>query len=47
MIITSLPRSVRTSSIHFDVWWKEFESEIISLSIVYDIWERVFSLVMS
>ena len=26
MIITSLPLSVRTSSIHLDVWWKEFAS---------------------
>lgn len=28
MIITSLPRSVRTSSIHFDVWWNELASEM-------------------
>jgi len=26
IIMTSLPRSVRTSSIHFDVWWNEFAS---------------------
>lgn len=26
MIITSLPRSVLTSSIHFDVWWNELAS---------------------
>ena len=28
IMITSLPRSVRTSSIHFDVCWKELASEI-------------------
>jgi hypothetical protein len=28
IIITSLPRSVRTSLIHFEVWWNEFESKI-------------------
>ena len=28
IIITSLPRSVRTSSIHFEVCWKELASEI-------------------
>lgn len=27
MMMTSLPRSVRTSSIHFDVWWNELASE--------------------
>lgn len=26
IIMTSLPRSVRTSSIHFDVWWNELAS---------------------
>ena len=26
MIMTSLPLSVRTSSIHLDVWWKELAS---------------------
>jgi hypothetical protein len=26
MMMTSLPRSVRTSSIHLDVWWKELAS---------------------
>jgi hypothetical protein len=26
IIITSLPRSVLTSSIHFEVWWNEFAS---------------------
>lgn len=30
IIITSLPRSVRTSSIHFEVWWNELASEKIS-----------------
>lgn len=28
MISTSPPRSVLTSSIHFDVWWNEFASEL-------------------
>ena len=27
IIITSPPLSVRTSSIHLDVWWNEFASE--------------------
>ena len=26
MMMTSLPRSVRTSSIHLDVWWNELAS---------------------
>lgn len=34
IIITSLPLSVLTSSIHFDVWWKEFASESQSVKVM-------------
>jgi len=36
IIMTSLPRSVRTSSIHFDVWWNELASAQTKYS--FEIW---------
>ena len=36
IIITSLPRSVRTSSIHLDVCLNEFESLVIKVFLTYN-----------
>lgn len=42
-MMTSLPRSVRTSSIHFDVWWNEFASvrNVMCSVLLFSFYESV------